>query len=297
MTDLKTRRLEAGARFEEKGRPDKALQEYQLLLQELPDDLDALRAISDLLIRGGQRTEAVPVLFRLGALLARAGAHLKAVSTFRTVLKLDPQCVDAVRYLVDLMLKLGMAEDAKKYLLEMAELSEQLGLTSDRLGIFRKLVELEPDNIVYTIKLAEMCSSQGLLPEAIQHFRRATQALREQGRLQEYLKVAERLLRHQPSDTTLAKELANIYIQMGDRTSALRKLHLAHKQDSTDTETLLMLSNLFLQMLQPDKAIHILKVMAAVHRQQGSVDGAQQAYRRVLQLDPNDGDARKFFGS
>jgi pilus assembly protein FimV len=296
MAEKKAKYLEAAARHLEKGRPEKAAQEYQHLLEEDPNDPDGLRLLGELLVRQGQGIDAVPVLFRLGAVLARAGAHLKAASTFKTVLKLDPECVDAYRYLVDINLKVGMHQEAAEYLLALAELSEKLGVTKDHLTIYRKLVELDPKNIAHRLRLAELCSAQGQLPEAIQAFRMAAQALREQGRLQEYLKVAERLLRHVPSDIGLAKELANIYVQTGETRLALQKLQLAHKQAPTDTETLLMLANLFAQLQQPAKAVHILKVMAQVHLQEGSVDGAQQAFRRVLQLAPEDPDARKFFG-
>ena len=296
MADRKEKLLEAAARQLEKGRPDRAVQEYQRLLDEDPNDLDGLRLLGELLVRQGQNADAVPVLFRLGAVLARAGAQLKSAATFKSVLRLDPDCVDAYRYLVDLHLKLGMAAEAAEYLLALAELSEKLGITRDHLAIYRKLVELQPQDIAHKLRLAELCSAQGQMPEAIKAFRAAARALKEQGRLQEYLKVAERLLRHDPKDIDLAKELANIYVQMGDTRSALQKLQLAHRQDPADTDTLLMLANLFAQLQQPDKAIHILKVMARVHLQEGSVDGAQQAFRRVLQLAPEDPEARKFFG-
>ncbi|HOX45486.1 MAG TPA: tetratricopeptide repeat protein [Myxococcota bacterium] len=296
MADKKAKYLEAAARFLEKGRPEKAMQEYQHLLDEDPNDPDGLRLLGELLVRQGQPSDAVPFLFRLGAVLARAGAQLKSAAAFKTVLKIDPECVDAYRYLVDIHLKLGMTAEASEFLLALAELSEKLGVTKDHLAIYRKLVELDPKNIAHRLRLAELCSAQGQLDEAVQAFRQAAKALQEQGRLQEYLKVAERLLRHVPSDTGLAKELANIYVQMGDTRSALQKLQLAHKHEPTDTETLLMLANLFAQLQQPAKAVHILKVMAHVHMQEGSVDGAQQAYRRVLQISPDDPDALKFFG-
>ena len=53
--------------------------------------------------------------------------------------------------------------------------------------------------------------------------------------MDDYLKVAERLLFHRPDDVAIARELAQLYVERNDAKRALAKLQICFKADPKDT--------------------------------------------------------------
>ncbi len=96
------------------------------------------------------------------------------------------------------------------------------------------MVELHPDNVVSRIRLAEAASQAGRTDEAIREFGQAGDQLKMEGRADEYVRVAERLLFHRPDNFAVARELAAAYIARKNPRLALAKLQGALKAAPRD---------------------------------------------------------------
>ena len=72
-------------------------------------------------------------------------------------------------------------------------------------GVLRRMVDLDQDNVASRIKLAEGFSREGNIEEAVREFERAAGILQTQGRFDDYVKVAERLVYHAPERTDVIK--------------------------------------------------------------------------------------------
>jgi pilus assembly protein FimV len=297
MSKKKEKKLKIADKQVSKGQYTRALTEYLRVLEEHPHDIELLTRVSELQLHMGFRQEASETLFRLGMVLAHQENHLKAVATFHSVLRLDPGCVDAHRYLADLFIKVGMVSDAKKQLEILAGFYEQQGVTGDSFETYRRLVELDPENVPSLLKLAEMYASQQMIPQAIPLYARAASLLKEKGRLNEYVKVIERQAFYEPQNLEILKELANIFLQLNDVKKALAKLQVALRLAPRDLDVLEMLCKGFQMIQQPDKAVHILKLIADVHRENYHMDKVMETYQRVLKLNPIDVDARTFLAT
>src|SRR6185436_12998388 len=98
------------------------------------------------------------------------------------------------------------------------------GNSVDALDVLKRMVELDAENVASRIKLAESYSRENMNSDAIEQFGRAAEILKRQGRIDDYIKVAERLVYHDPNRIEVIKELAIMYLKRNDTKRGLAKL-------------------------------------------------------------------------
>lgn len=279
-------------RFIQKGQIKKAIREYDKILAEDPGDVRTLLKKGDLLVRIGDPAQAVESYLQVADTYSQQGFHLKAVAVFKQILKIDSSQINVNLRLAQEYQNLGIVGDAMSHLQIVAAYYEQNDMGRELLGILRRMVDLDPENIPSRIKLAEMYSREGMVPEAVEEFSRAAEDLKAANRIEDYVKVCERLIYHDASQIDLIKELANIYLQRGDTKRALGKLQVCFKADPQDLTVLNMLAQAFQDLNQLSKTISVYKEIAKIHQEHGELDLAEKMYRRVLEMSPEDPEAQ-----
>ena len=171
---------------------------------------------------------------------------------------------------------------------------QQSGRPAEALPALRKIVGLHPDNVV----VAHPAGGDGVAGRA-RPTRRSTSSaqlamqLKAQGRADEYVRVAERLLFHRPDDFAVARELAAAYIAAqatrGWRWPSCRR---ALKAAPRDPQNVTLLAEALAQ-LDPRKAMSVWRELAEIHDAAGRLSDRDAAVRAALALDPHRrGDAR-----
>src|SRR5256885_1158358 len=186
--------------------------------------------------------------------------------------------------------------DAMQHFESVAAQFHREGNTKEALAAVKKLVDIDPENIATRIKLAELYSKEGLVDDAATEFQLACDQLRRQGRQDDFLKVAERLLWHKPANQALNRELAGIYLGRNDPRRALQKLQACFKADPRDVETLGLLAQAFQALDQKAKTVSVLKELARIHLENKHKELAGEVYGKILELLPGDPDAIAFLG-
>ncbi len=283
-------------KFVQKGQIKKAIKEYDKILAEDRGDVRTLLKKGDLLVRVGERDQAIETYLAVANAYSQQGFHLKAVAVFKQILKINENRIDVNLRLAEEYQNLGIAGDAMSHLQIVAAYYDQQGMVRESLDTLRRIVDLDPDNIASRIKLAELYSREDMTSEAVEEFRRATDELKAANRVEDFIKVAERLIFHDPSDIGRIKELSNIYLQRGDTKRALGKLQICFKADPNDLETLSMLAMSFQELGQLSKTVSVFKEMAKIYEEQGAVTEMQDVYRRVLEIAPDDPEAGQALG-
>ncbi len=278
-------------KYIQKGQIKKAIKEYEKILAEEPSDVRTLLKKGDLLVRVGEKDEAVETYLKVASTYSQQGFHLKAVAVFKQILKIDDKRLDVNLKLADEYQNLGIVGDAITHLQSVVVQFETQGKIKESLEILQRIVELDPENVASRIKLAELFSREGLTEDAVREFGRAAEYLKTANRIEDFIKVAERLIFHDSKDLKLVKELANIYLQRGDTKRALVKLQICFKEEPQDLETLTMLGLAFQELGQPQKTVSVYKEMAKIHQDRGNTEEMHQVYRRILELCPDDPDA------
>ncbi|MFK7985961.1 MAG: tetratricopeptide repeat protein [Sandaracinaceae bacterium] len=276
-----------------KGNYDKAIAEFRKIVQSEPDDIRTWLKIGDLYTRKGARREAIETYARVAAQYAQQGFFLKAVAVYKQILKLDPTRLDVQVKLAEQYEMLQLVSDALATYEQVAAGYARAGDIDGALKVLHKMTGLDPENIPIRIRNAEALSKAGRTKEAADEFEAGAALLKDQGRYDDYLKVAERLLFHRPNDVGVARELAQLYLERQDPKRALAKLQLCFKADPKDIATLEALAEAFRQLGQLPKTISVYKEVARIHQEAGRQEERARILKRVLELDPSDADARQ----
>ncbi len=295
--------LSAAQKFVEKRRFDKAIVEYQKLIQDDPNDARTLLKIGDLQSKMEAHAEAVATYDQVGKLYAKQGFALKAVAVFKQIrdilIKHVPQLEERYAHvtpkLAELYVQLGLINDALASFDEVATRLQRQGRDAEAIEVFKKIAELDPTNPLPHLRLAEALSRVKDTDGAVSEFAAASTLLVKLGRREDALKVIERLLHHKP-DPSHARVAAELYLarnQQNDGLQALAKLQICFQANPKDLDTLSLLARAFTVIGQTAKAIEVQKEMARLAREQGKTELFRQVIEKLLRLAPNDEAVRR----
>ncbi len=296
MAFNKEKVMEAARKFVDKGQVDKAIKEYLRVVKEDPQDVRVWLKVGDLYAKKGAKQEASETYLKVARYYQDQGFFLKAVAVYKQILKLDPRLVEVNLKLAELYRQLGLLSDAMQHFESVAAHFHREGKTKEALATVRQLVDLDPENIATRIKLAELYSKEAMNAEAVTEFQVACDQLRKQNRVDDFVKVAERLLWHKADNLPLNRELAVLYLRRNDPRRALQKLQTCFKADPRDVETLALLAQAFQALDQKSKTVSVLKELARVFDENKQKEKAEEVHRKILAFVPNDADALAYLG-
>jgi pilus assembly protein FimV len=156
--------------------------------------------------------------------------------------------------------------------------------------VLRKMVDLDPDNVAARDKLADLCAREGATAEALEEFTRVAEILKKQGRHDDFLRVGERIMQLSPDNVSLARELAEQYLQRGDQKRALAKLQICFRANPRDIDTLRLLASAFSGLGQTAKTVSVYKELAHALTDKGERAEADKVWAQLGALDPQDAD-------
>jgi tetratricopeptide (TPR) repeat protein len=290
--------LLAAQGFIQRKRYDRAVLEYQKIIQQDPDDARTLLKIGDLQSKMEAHADAVATYERVGRHYASQGFALKAIAVYKQIREIIQKHVPdlADRYshitpqLADLYAQLGLVSDALAAYDDVATHLQRTGQEVKAVEVFKKIVALDNTNPLAHLRLAEAYSRIKQVDEAIKHFGTAAEILIRLKRSEDALKVLERLLHHR-AEPHYARRAADIYLERGranDGMLALAKLQICFQADQKNLHTLATLARAFVVIGQPAKSIEVQKELARAAKEQGNAEVYRDTVSRLLDLAPND---------
>jgi tetratricopeptide (TPR) repeat protein len=298
--------LAAAQKYVERKRYDRAITEYEKVIQEDPSDARTLLKIGDLYSKMDNYAEAVATYERVGRFYSSHGFSLKAIAVYKQIrdivgrhpLELGDRYAHIVPKLAELYQQLGLTSDAISALEEVAARCQQTGRDAEAVDIFKRIVAFDTSNPIPHIRLAEGLSRVKDVDGAVAEFAVAAGQLVRQGRRDDALKVFERLLHHR-ADATHARIAADLYLARNgpnDGLQALAKLQMCFQANPRDLDTLGLLAKAFTQIGQTAKAIEVQKELARLARETGKLELFEEVIARLRKLVPNDEEVMKLAG-
>jgi tetratricopeptide (TPR) repeat protein len=295
--------LAAAQKYVEKKKFDKAVIEYERIIQEDPNDARTLLKMGDLQLRMEGYADAVATYERVGKFYALQGFSLKAIAVYkqireiiaRHVPNLEDKYAHIAPKLADLYQQLGLTSDALAALDEVATRLQRQHRDKEAIDVFRRIVELDATNPLPHLRLAEALSHARDVDGAVLEFGIASGQLLKLGRRDDALKVIERLLHHKP-EVAHARAAAEIYLARNtasDGMQALAKLQICFLANPRDLETLGLLARAFTQIGQAGKSIEVQKEMARIARDSFKTELFKDLVAKLLKLAPNDEGVRR----
>lgn len=294
MAFSRDKALMAAQQLAARGELDKAIREYQSVVEHDPNDVQSWLLLADCLHRAGELDAAIDRYAHAANVLLEQGEIPNALQIFRQILNLAPE-----RY--DIHLRTGQAFEQLRRYPEAVALYEKVagvylrsGNTREALMLYERVAELMPREVAKRLRLAELFSRERRVEEAVQHFQHAADFLRQSGRAQEYVRVAERLLYHRPLDA-VTRELVRVYLELGEPRRALMKLNELLQRQQTDPDGLELLAETFVRLEKGDKAASVILELVKTQRTHGpaGVSRSLRAVRKAVTWAPNHPQLRK----
>ena len=290
--------LQAAQKHVDKKKFDKALQEYQKIIQQDPNDARILLKIGDLQARMEAYAEAIATYDRVGQFYSAQGFALKAIAVYKQIRELIKKHVPHLedRYghilpkLAGIYAELGLTTDALTAYDEVAVRLQRAGRDRDAIDVFRKMVSLDATNPLPHLRLAEACCRVQSVDDAIESFWTAAELLIRLKRRDDALKVVERIL-HFRVEPRHARAAAELYLERAgpqDGLQALAKLQICFQADPKNIEVLNLLARAFVAIGQAPKAIEVKKEIARLAQEQGREDVFHDVVAYLGRVAPDD---------
>lgn len=168
-----------------RGQYDAAIAEWKKLAIDSPADGTILNTIGDLHLKRSVPAEAAAAYLQAASAFRAEGATLKAIATFKKVLKCDPTRYEVYRHLGDLNVERGLTSSAVQDYLTLGKyyLKEHRG--KDALEIYKKIIAHDPSNLSAQQRVAELCIQENQQDEATKVYLQLGREKSAQGRYDE----------------------------------------------------------------------------------------------------------------
>ena len=286
MAINKRKILEAAQKFLQKGSLDKALKEYQTLLQADPRDSNSRLKLGDIHLKLGQKDEAIGAYLKVAEQFMKDGFDAKAVALYKQITKIDANRSDVQVPLAELYQRLGLTSEAMAALQTAADAYHREGRKRDALELLRKMATLDPTNTTSRMKIAELLRQAGLKDEAIAEYDEVAAELARHDETESLIQVYERVLELDSNRPSALVGLARGLIAKGqaDRAAPFAKRATEVKPDSTDGFELLAESYRAIGRVEELEPLY--RKLADLHRMHGDEDRAREILQRFVSAEP-----------
>jgi pilus assembly protein FimV len=195
MAYNKSKFVEAAQKLLNQGKVPQAIAEYQQILKFEPRDQVTLMTIGELYIRQGETFQAIDYFERLAQIFVGDGFLTKAIAVYKRIAKLAPEEIRPLEKLADLYVQQGVMSEARPLFLQLAEIHLKNNRQPEAVGLLKKLLVAEPDNLRIQIRLADLYQAMGQSRESVEAYVSAAQRALARGDHSECEKLAEKALK------------------------------------------------------------------------------------------------------
>jgi len=182
----------------------------------------------------------------------QSGKLQNAIAEYEKVVKEDPKDLTVLNTIGDLCSRIGQNEHAVHYFKKVGEAYATAGFTVKAIAMYKKLTKLSPHSLECLQRLAELYTVQGLYNDARSQYVAVAETHLKSGNNDDAAKSFQKILELDPDNTAMQTKLADLYIKLGKKTEA--------------------------------RAIYFTAAQSLYAKQ--SMEAADEALAKVLQLDP-----------
>lgn len=197
--------LHSAQLFASRGQFDAAIHEWKKLSAEAPGDGSIFNSIGELHLKRNATNDAVTAFMQAANAFRAEGATLKAIATFKKILKVDPLRYDVYRHLGDLNAERGLLSSAVQDYLTLGKHYLKEGKNKDALDIYRRIVSQDPSNLDAQQRVAELCLQENMQDEATKVYLQLGRERSAQQRYAEAKDAYQAVLRIDPANSEAAQ--------------------------------------------------------------------------------------------
>jgi len=284
--------LHSAQLFASKGQFDAAINEWKKLSAESPGDGSIHNSIGELQLKRNATADAVASFIQAANAFRGEGATLKAIATYKKVLKLDPSRYDMYRFLGDLNAERGLLSSAVQDYLTLGKHYLKERKSKEALDIYKKIVSQDPSNLDAQQRVAELCLQENMQDEATKVYLQLGRERSAQQRYAEAKEAYESVLRIDPANSEAQQFIEHYTKTGGSPTRAIKSGTSGVPNAGEPTDLLAEASRrieekqyagaeaILNQMLTKEPGNpQVCQLLARLHLQQGQLQVALGEYR------------------
>jgi pilus assembly protein FimV len=241
MAYNKSKFVEAAQKLLNQGKVPQAISEYQQILKFEPRDQVTLMTVGELYIRQGETFQAIDYFERLAQIFVGDGFLTKAIAVYKRIAKLAPEEIRPLEKLADLYVQQGVMSEARPLFLQLAEIHLKNNRQPEAVGLLKKLLLAEPDNLRIQVRLADLYQAMGQSREAIDTYVSAAQRAIARGDHAECEKLADKAIKLDPHNLAALIVKARSASAQGNSAAATALLEQAPDLEKGGEQTELLL--------------------------------------------------------
>ena len=155
----------------------------------------------------------------------------KAIAEYNKLIKDAPNDSNIHNTIGDLYLKRNEKENAIESYKKAAELLNKSGFTLKAIALYKKVMNILPDQVDILLTLGKLNAERGMLGNANESYLAAANYYTKQGKKDRALDIYKTLCNLNPDNSNLAQKLAELYLSEGMHAEGVSKLiELAEKK-------------------------------------------------------------------
>src|SRR5438874_6662916 len=277
MAYNKSKNVEVTQKLLNQSKVAQAIAEYQNILKFEPRDQVTLMTIGELYIRQGETFQAIDYFERLAQIFVGDGFLTKAIAVYKRIAKLAPEEIRPLEKLADLYVQQGVMSEARPLFLQLAEIHLKQNRQAEAVGLLKKLLQAEPDNLRIQVRLADLYQAMGQTRDAVEAYVSASQRALARGDQTESEKLADKALKLEPNNAAALIVRARSYSLQGDLAKAAQLLQQVPDLEKGGEQTELLL-DFHLKNSSWDQAVTLaMQVFEADPKNYGPLQKAVEA--------------------
>ncbi|HQO91515.1 MAG TPA: tetratricopeptide repeat protein [bacterium] len=279
-------------RFLLKGKKnDTEIQQFEDLIKKRPDDDRAYVRLAELYARAGNEDKAIELYEKAAILFEKKGFLNKAKAVLKQALMINSEHGKINVLLADYDRQSGLIKDATMRYQTAVNYYAKIGNKLAAINILRKMIEMFPGNINFSIKLGNMLVAEKMYHEAEKLLLPVAESLKGTDKVNEYAGVLKLLYTATNSESAIGRDLVNLYLKSGSYSNALAVLQKLIVDTPDSIEFLEKLAFVFEKLGETKKLISTYKQIAVACAQRQDIPERDRIYRKILDIDPNDREA------
>jgi tetratricopeptide (TPR) repeat protein/GGDEF domain-containing protein len=216
--------FEKADKYLQRQKYDAAIETYQEILRYEPDDEVSLVNLGDLSLKLNRTADGLRYQTQLAEYYAKRNDLIKAIATYKKILKLSPQDVAALARLAGLLEKSQKISEALEVYREALGHYRRAGSIRQAVDCLTRIVNLDPNKLDEHLELGELASRLGQVKIAAPAFLRAAQLVRQVNDEGRWEKLVEQAHGLDPADEAASISAAELYLKRGLFAEAVKLL-------------------------------------------------------------------------
>ncbi len=217
---------------------------------------------------------------------ASKGQFDKAIAEWRKLAKEAPDDANIFNTIGDLCLKKNAKTDAVEAYKRAADLLAADGFTSKAIALYKKVLNIDNNQVQVHLALGDMNAEKGLTGNALENYKHVADHYNKLNKKAEALGIYQKMADLNPANVAFRVKLAGMYAKEGMQTEAVQA-YLAAADQHIAKDELQDARKMFEKVLELDKTNKAVYHKAGVvYYKEGKLDEARKSLKRAFEADP-----------